>query len=227
MAEQKPRRFKTAFETYTLVRQIGEGGAGTVLEVTASDGTHFALKVLDRAKAVGEKRKRFKNEIHFCSTERHRNIIHVLGSGITDDEAPFYVMPLYPTTLRKVIAAGIKPNTVVSIFDQLLSGLEAAHLLGVCHRDLKPENILHDPKSNTRSSSPAPSLAAHAPALNSSSCPLLLGLLSRFSRSGPSVSQMSVSIASRPSKHTSAAEKQRRYRERKKDLWAAAHESKG
>jgi serine/threonine protein kinase len=149
MAQQKPRQFKTAFETYEFVQQVGVGGTGAVFEVTAADGEHYALKVLDKTKATRERRKRFENEIHFCSTEWHRNIIHVLGSGITDDESPFYVMPLYPTTLRKVMAAGIKPADVLPVFDQLLSGLEAAHLMGVCHRDLKPENILHDPKSNT------------------------------------------------------------------------------
>ncbi|MBZ5512228.1 MAG: serine/threonine protein kinase [Acidobacteriia bacterium] len=149
MAQQTPRQFKTAFETYEFVQQVGAGGTGAVFEVTASDGEHYALKVLDKTKATREKRKRFENEIHFCSTERHRNIIHVLGSGITEDESPFYVMPLYPSTLHKVMAAGIKPADVLPVFDQLLSGLEAAHLMGVCHRDLKPQNILHDPKSNT------------------------------------------------------------------------------
>jgi len=55
---------------------------------------------------------------------------------------PFYVMPLYGCTLRTLIGDGIEHDRVLPLFDQVLSGVQAAHLKGVFHRDLKPENIL-------------------------------------------------------------------------------------
>ena len=148
MARQKRLQFKTAFDTYQVVGQLGAGGAGVVFEVAGSDGQHCALKLLDKSKTTTQKRKRFENEIHFCSRTEHPNIVRVLGSGVADDDSPFYLMPIYPSTLRKAMDSGINHADVLPIFNQLLNGLEAAHLLNVWHRDLKPENVLHDPKGN-------------------------------------------------------------------------------
>lgn len=53
-------------------------------------------------------------------------------------------MPIYGSTLRKLIALKIPHNKVLPFFSQLLDGVEAAHMKNVFHRDLKPENILYD-----------------------------------------------------------------------------------
>lgn len=39
---------------------------------------------------------------------------------------------------------GVRQDQVLSLFSQILNGIEAAHKSGVIHRDLKPENILSD-----------------------------------------------------------------------------------
>lgn len=39
---------------------------------------------------------------------------------------------------------GLKHDEILPLFGKVLSGLRAAHDLGVYHRDLKPENILID-----------------------------------------------------------------------------------
>jgi serine/threonine protein kinase len=91
---------ETAFETYTVSGHLGEGGSGVVYEIRDPDGARFAAKTIDRAKAGRIRLKRFKNEADFCSRNRHKNIIRVIGSGLTDVGASsFYVMPLFPRTL--------------------------------------------------------------------------------------------------------------------------------
>jgi serine/threonine protein kinase len=56
-------------------------------------------------------------------------------------------MALYDMTLRNLIDEGIPNTQVLSLFDQILSGVNAAHLNNVYHRDLKPENILFQKSS--------------------------------------------------------------------------------
>lgn len=142
MALKKGAVIKNAFDTYTIQEQRGAGGSGEVYAVLDSEGSAYAIKILDPTRTTTARLKRFKNEIDFCSKNRHKNIIRVLGTGITETGATFYVMPLYSCTLREVMSGGIKPGAVLPIFSQILDGIESAHLQGVWHRDLKPENIL-------------------------------------------------------------------------------------
>lgn len=139
------RLFETATNTYTSEGEKGRGGAGVVYSVVDGEGHRFALKCLSAASSL--KRRRFKNELSFCQQEQHRNIIRVVDSGVVvggKESLPFYVMPMYDCTLRTLIKNGIQEDRVLPLFDQILSGVEAAHLKGVFHRDLKPENILYD-----------------------------------------------------------------------------------
>jgi serine/threonine protein kinase len=144
MALREGSILETAFETYTIGGQLGCGGAGIVYSATDSDGIVHAIKVLSRDRATRNALKRFKNEIHFCSKDVQKNVIRVTDQGLTERKEPFYVMPRYSGSLRKVMQRRIEPAKVLPFFGQMLDGVQAAHLLGVCHRDLKPENVLHD-----------------------------------------------------------------------------------
>ncbi len=148
---KKPIAFETTFGTYMVDELLGEGGAGRVYGGAGIDGMPIALKVLAQERANTDKRKRFKNEIAFLVRNRHPNIVTVIDHGISHAEiaGPFYVMPRYHSSLRKLIQAAIPQERVLSLFSQVLDGIEAAHLKGVVHRDLKPENILFNRESNT------------------------------------------------------------------------------
>jgi serine/threonine protein kinase len=147
-----PTTFDTAFETYDVVGELlGEGGAGRVFSVKTVGNERFALKCLSPDRITTEKRKRFKNEISFCSKFEHKNIVQVLDSGlaiIKETKCPFYVMPEFPMTFRKLLDQGISHDKILPLFSQILDGIDAAHKLKAFHRDLKPENVLYDPKKN-------------------------------------------------------------------------------
>ena len=145
MSQSKIIEFTTTFSRFRSIRLLGEGGAGFVYEVKDDNEQRFALKILKKQGITKEKRKRFKNEILFCQRSSHPNIISILDHGIVLDEnipVPFYVMPLYDSSLRNLITDGLKPQFIVPLLSQLLDGVEAAHLQNIVHRDLKPENIL-------------------------------------------------------------------------------------
>jgi serine/threonine protein kinase len=141
-------QLRTAFDTFTVVKQRGAGGSGEVYEVRDMDGHAYAVKVLDSARASSDRLKRFRNEIQFCSRNIHKNIIQVTGSGVTTKEEAFYVMPLYSGTLREIMSHGIPTKEALRLFGQILDGVEAAHLQGIWHRDLKPENVLFSERGN-------------------------------------------------------------------------------
>lgn len=147
-----PTLFETAFDSYEVMgAPLGEGGAGKVFSVKNGSNERFALKCLSPERITTDRRKRFKNEISFCSKYEHRNIIQVVDSGlsmINDVKCPFYVMPEFPMTLRKLLDQGISHGEVLPLFSQILDGVDAAHKLRAFHRDLKPENILYDPTQN-------------------------------------------------------------------------------
>ncbi len=134
---------ETAFATYRLIEQLGEGGAGRVYGGTDPSGTDIAIKVLTSDAA--EKRRRFKNEIAFLLRNRHANIVSVIDHGVAVGariKGPFYVMPRFASSLRSAIVQKMPPEKAMQLYSQILDGVEAAHLLGVSHRDLKPENVL-------------------------------------------------------------------------------------
>ncbi|SET56227.1 serine/threonine protein kinase [Nitrosospira multiformis] len=138
---KKLKQVRTAFASYTVRDCIGEGGAGIVYRAETEGGALVAIKVLDPSKANAEKLKRFKNEYTFCSRNTHPNIITVVDHGLTEEGAPFFVMPLYSGSIRRLVGK-LSPARSFEVFQKVLNGLDAAHKLGITHRDLKPENIL-------------------------------------------------------------------------------------
>ena len=150
MALKNPITFETTFNKFTGMEIIGEGGAARVYRATDEEGAQYAIKLLKSRSVTREKRKRFENEIDFCSRTEHKNIVPVIGHGVFSDDdgaSIFYVMPLYSGSFRNLLEQGVRPDRALEHFAQLLDGVEAAHLKDVVHRDLKPENILYDNKS--------------------------------------------------------------------------------
>lgn len=140
----------TAFDSYTVVMQIGQGGNGRVFEVKNSLNEKFAVKIIDRENTSSEKVRRFKNEINFCQSIDHPNIIKVLDYGTAfNNKYLFYVMPLFKETLRSRINAGISHENIEEIVINILNGLEFAHEMKIYHRDIKPENILFKDGGNS------------------------------------------------------------------------------
>ena len=143
----KQRIFKTDFDSYMpAATPLGSGGSGIVYKVIAASGGDYALKVLDSSRASSSKVKRFANELNFGRRNRHDNVVAVIDSGVTEDgteRMPFFVMPLYSQSYRKLIGKQ-QADDALRLFLDVLAGVECAHAKKVVHRDLKPENILYD-----------------------------------------------------------------------------------
>jgi serine/threonine protein kinase len=81
MPAKRPLIFETTTSTYTAAEVLGEGGAGRVYRVTDDEGRTYALKILHKGSTV--QRRRFRNEIAFCSKNSSPHIVAVSDYGFS------------------------------------------------------------------------------------------------------------------------------------------------
>ncbi|MBI2896814.1 MAG: protein kinase [Deltaproteobacteria bacterium] len=131
---------------YRIVRQIGQGGMGSVYEAeNITLGRSLALKVLEphlaRSAALVE---RFMREARAAATVTHPNVVYVFDVGwLQDGRLPYIAMELLDgqSLASAVKAGGLQVARAAAIAAQILDALEAAHAKGIIHRDLKPANV--------------------------------------------------------------------------------------
>ncbi len=148
-------------DRYRVEALIGRGATSTVyhatdLEARPSDG-EGAVAVGTSVAAVAVKVlhphlsgdaavvKRLSQEAKSLRDFSHKNVVNVLSLGVTRQGQPFLVMELVEgqSLLDHLRNNGaLNKYACVTIFDQILDAIGAAHTRGILHRDLKPGNIM-------------------------------------------------------------------------------------
>jgi len=137
---------------YRIVRLIGDGGMGAVYEARHEVlGSPVALKFLhsELTKRSGLA-SRFLQEARVSASIQSPHVTRVTDVDQTNEGSPYLVMELLTgESLQQLLDRTIKLSRDQSLDFalQILSGLEAAHALGVVHRDLKPDNVFITPSS--------------------------------------------------------------------------------
>ncbi len=136
----------TQLGPYSIDRQIGKGGMGSVYQATDSqNGQQVAIKALNPQLALAEGfRERFEAEIESLKTLSHEGIVRLYGYG-EQNGILFYSMELISgSSLEDELKAGRRFDwrEVTDIAIQLCGALKHAHDHGIIHRDIKPANIL-------------------------------------------------------------------------------------
>lgn len=122
---------------YKVVREIGRGGMGVVLEVhDLRKGETVALKYC----ADAAHRRRFERESRIMNTIEHPNVMPILRTN-HKHQPPYFVMPLAVGPITRKLA-NATPVEIVEALLEACEGLQAIHNSGVSHRDVKPDNIL-------------------------------------------------------------------------------------
>lgn len=138
---------KTFFGHYELIRELGQGGMGTVyLARDAGLDREVALKIL-RADLSGEPSfaKNFLEEIEVTASLAHPNIIRVYTLGQEQGRLYLVMEHLDQPSLEERMGSGGKltESEVLEIGIGIASALHFAHEeTGMIHRDIKPGNIL-------------------------------------------------------------------------------------
>jgi serine/threonine protein kinase len=133
--------------TYRLVREIGQGGMGTVyLAVRDDDAFHkrVALKVLKRGMDTDAIVRRFRTERQILAGLDHPNVARLLDGGTTPDGRPYLVMEFVDGAplVEYADARVLDTDARLDIFLQVAAAVQYAHQNLVIHRDIKPANVL-------------------------------------------------------------------------------------
>ncbi len=139
---------------YCIIRQLGQGGMGTVYEAKALRlNTTVALK--ETHFTDQQLRKQFEREAQLLAGLRHPALPRVIDH-FDEGDGLFLVMDfvagedLWAMLQKK--GRAFSPNKVLKWADQLLDALDYLHNQEspIIHRDIKPQNLkLSDPKQIT------------------------------------------------------------------------------
>jgi serine/threonine-protein kinase len=125
---------------------LGVGGMAAVYGATHRNGSRTAVKILHPELSTNaDVRARFTREGHAANAVGHDGAVKVIDDDVAEDGSLYLVTELLDgETLedRRVRGGGqLSEDEVLSVADQLLDVLAAAHAKGVVHRDIKPANI--------------------------------------------------------------------------------------
>jgi non-specific serine/threonine protein kinase/serine/threonine-protein kinase len=131
---------------YSVVREIGRGGMGTVYLAERADAEfdqRVALKLVREARSERVLRW-FRYERQILASLEHPNIARLLDGGTTEDGIPYLVMEYVEGTPidEYCTARKLSIDERLALFRQVCAAVDFAHRRLVVHRDLKPRNIL-------------------------------------------------------------------------------------
>ncbi len=143
---------------YEIVGRLGRGGMGDVYKgYERRLDRYVAIKVLPQEfSRQDEMVKRFNAEASAAAKLVHPNTVEIYfigeneiptGEGQPPATVHFFAMQYVEgESLADLLARRKRLNVeeTLSITEQVLAGLDAAHQLGMVHRDIKPGNILID-----------------------------------------------------------------------------------
>jgi len=151
----EPNALPSSLGRFAVLRQIGRGGMGRVVEARDPDlRRDVAVKLLvDPSEVSPEQLTRFVVEAQVTAQLEHPNIVPVHELGLTADGEVFFVMKRVDgRSLRQVLRdlrsgdeATLRQWTrhrLLNAFVAVCNAVAYAHSRGVVHRDLKPENIM-------------------------------------------------------------------------------------
>jgi len=150
-APLRPKLEGRDFDGYTLIREIGRGGMGTVYLAERSDQTfhrQVAIKLILPPANSAFVIARFQQEREILASLDHPNIAKLLDAGVTEEGWPYFVMeyvdgqPIH----RWCDEHKLNISQRIELFRGVIDAVRFAHQRLVVHRDLKPGNIFvtHD-----------------------------------------------------------------------------------
>jgi non-specific serine/threonine protein kinase/serine/threonine-protein kinase len=133
--------------SYSLLREIGRGGMGTVHLAVRDDGQFrhkVAVKLVKRGMDTDLILRRFRYERQILADLDHPNIARLLDGGTTTDGRPYFVMEYIEGEPIDVYCAAhnLPVEERLRLFLAVCAAVQYAHQNLIVHRDLKTSNII-------------------------------------------------------------------------------------
>lgn len=133
---------------YTLIREIGRGGTGSVWLGERADGLYrgqVAIKLLSAPVLHDTSaRQRFAREGELLARLSHPNIARLLDAGTSDEGARYLVLEYVDgVTLNEYCSTrSLGIEATLGLFCQAVDAVAYSHAQLILHRDIKPGNML-------------------------------------------------------------------------------------
>ena len=141
---------------YRLVRQLGQGGMGSVWHAEhLTLSSPVALKLIEPGTAEDPAAlQRFLREARTAAALRSPHVVQILDYGV-DDDTPYIAMELLEgeslsERLRRLGQLSLAETA--RVIQHMARAIGRAHEAGIVHRDLKPENVFIVKNDDGRSS---------------------------------------------------------------------------
>jgi len=145
MSTQSERLAVALDGRYTILKELGAGGMGTVyLGEDLRHGRKVAIKVMNEESTSSMWGDRFLREIEIAAGLVNPHIVPVHDSGSAEGQL-YFVMPFIDgESLKQVLArdGALEVRRAIAIAVDVADGLQHAHEQGFVHRDIKPGNVL-------------------------------------------------------------------------------------
>ncbi len=140
---------------YTIIKELGRGGMGTVYLAERSDGEfkqRVALKLVRQTIADAETEKRFRREREILASLNHPFIAQLHDGGVSENGEPYFAMEYVDgrPLLEYADENGLTTDERLALFLKVCAAVAFAHRNLTIHRDLKPSNILVPPDGNPK-----------------------------------------------------------------------------
>jgi serine/threonine protein kinase len=146
LSKGEPFSKKCCLSIYSEIKQIGQGGFGTVkLYINKSTQQEVALKFIDYNTIENtDDVRRMYNEIAALRSLKHSNIVKLIDAFDLDDKMCFVMEYCSGGELMEFIKekGRLTEDEVHTFGAQIINAVRYCHNSKVIHRDLKPENVL-------------------------------------------------------------------------------------